>query len=226
MITDEMMTAAAEELYQALLTSLPDEDLCDYRFSEGFERKMKRLIRQAEHPLRHRVLQRAASIVLVMFLGFVALLSVSPTVRATVFGWVREQCENYAAYHMELDCQHSQNQAIYELGYLPEGFEETHRSTSPNETNVYYTNNTTNEIMRLTYSYVEGDYAYHLEIENYRIEEVMINGGTGEFYENLNTKGANAIIWTDDSSNALFCISAFMDKTDLIYLAENLKELP
>lgn len=226
MITDKMMTDAAEELYQALLSSLPEESECVHQFSQGFERKMNRLIRRMEHPVRHRVLQRAASIALVLFLGFMALLAVSPTVRAAVFGWVRERYENLTTYYFDGEVQQNQELMEYELGYVPEGFRETYRNSSMNETIVYYVNDSSGKMMCLTYSFVEGYYSFNAEIEDCRCESVVVNGANAEFYDKGDAQRSNAIVWVDNATNTLFSITAFMDKEDLIHIAENVKKVP
>lgn len=222
MITDKMMQEAAEELYQALLTSLPDENQCSYQFSERFERRMKRLIRWAEHPLRHRILQRVASIALVLFLGFVTLLAISPSVRAAVFGWVREQYENFAAYYFDGAQMQSIESVEYELGILPDGYVEVHRNKTQNETNIYYADNATNQIMNFTYTHRTGTYSYNLKLEGAEIVKVSVNGKEAEFYYYADGSQSNAIVWVDDENDTLFSIVAFVGKEEIITLAENI----
>lgn len=222
-ITDKMMQEAAEELYQALLTSLPDENQCSYQFSERFERRMKRLIRRAEHPLRHRILQRVASIALVLFLGFVTLLAISPSVRAAVFGWVREQYENFAAYYFDGEIQQNIEPKKYELGYVPDNYQEVHREETEEKTNIYYLDVETGFLLIFTYAHECSAYAYNLNLSNACMEAAIVNGCSADYYASNNTEESNALVWVDLSIDTLFCIKANMSKEELISLAENVE---
>lgn len=221
MITDKMMQEAAEELYQALLTSLPDENQCSYQFSERFERRMKRLIRRAEHPLRHRILQRVASIALVLFLGFVTLLAISPSVRAAVFGWVREQYRNMATYFYEGSSNHDSASCEYELVGLPDGYEEVYRDISEDKSSIYYLDSSTKQILSFTYASSGSFSLLNIQISNASMECVIINGNEADFYYYPDGDQSNLLIWTDIESNTLFAISAFGSKNELIAMAES-----
>lgn len=225
MITDKMMQEAAEELYQALLTSLPDENQCSYQFSERFERRMKRLIRRAEHPLRHRILQRVASITLVLFLGFVTLLAISPSVRAAVFGWVREQYDSFAAYYFEGAPQNTDNLIAYELGSISLEYEEINRLVTECETTIYYLESSSGKIMTFTYTHESDSFKYHIKQDDAIIEKAIVNGCDADVYCFSDEKQSNVIIWVDRTTHTLFRISAFMDKDDLISLASSVKKL-
>lgn len=65
-ITDEMMAEAAAEMNEAMLRSLPDPDDCHHEFSRKFKRKMKRVVYRAEHLVQFRIMQRVATIFLVI----------------------------------------------------------------------------------------------------------------------------------------------------------------
>ena len=98
MITDAMMSQAAALLAEAINNSLPAPYECAHDYSAGFERKIKRLMRKVDHPVRHRMLRAAASILLIIFIGFGAVLSISAEAREIVFGWVRHQCGSFYDY--------------------------------------------------------------------------------------------------------------------------------
>lgn len=222
MITDKMMEEAAEELFQAMLAGLPEEEQCVHQFSERFERKMKRLIRRAEHPVFHRVLQQAASIVLVLFLGFATLLAVSPTVRAAVFGWVQERYEDLTTYYFDGQTQQNPEPAKYELGNLPEGFEEVHRKEMDYMTIIYYADDLSAQMMSFTYLHECDSYSHNVDTDDVIAEGVTVNGMSGDFYQYIDGR-SNVLVWFDDATDTLFSISAYLDKDELIELAESTK---
>lgn len=221
MITDKMMEEAAEELFQAMLAGLPEEEQCVHQFSERFERKMKRLIRRAEHPVFHRVLQQAASIVLVLFLGFATLLAVSPTVRAAVFGWVQERYEDLTTYYFDGASQQDTKPVDYEIGNLTEEFAELYRDVKEKETTIYYHNAETNQVMSFSYYHECSIYTHNVVMEDAIIEKITVNGYEADFYCCNDEMKSNAIVWIDSSTDTLFSIVAFMDKEELISLAES-----
>ena len=58
-----VMLDAARQEYGSLMAEMPEHD-----FSPAFEKKMRRLLRRGNHPLRHRILQTAACLVLAALL--------------------------------------------------------------------------------------------------------------------------------------------------------------
>lgn len=140
-ITDEMMAEAAAEMNEAMLRSLPDPDDCHHEFSRRFKRKMKRVIYRADHPVQFRIMQRVATIFLVICIGFATILTFSPTVRANVVGWIREQYESFVAYYFEDNYESKADPVEYYISDLPVEYAEI--AVSDNEgihTTVYSTN--------------------------------------------------------------------------------------
>ena len=121
MITDEMIAQAAAELAEAINASLPAPEECHHQFSAKFERKMKRLIYRTNHPIQHRILRSAASILLVILLGFSSVLAVSVEARAAVFGWIRDQYESFYAYFFEGESEDDEP-VSYCPGWIPDEF--------------------------------------------------------------------------------------------------------
>lgn len=76
---------AARLEYGDWIDELPEQD-----FSPEFEKKMKKLVRRANHPIRYRVVQTAACILLAALLSGCAVLAVSPEAREVFSGWVRK----------------------------------------------------------------------------------------------------------------------------------------
>ncbi len=57
MVTDEMMRQAAGEVELAMLASLSAKDIAPHKFSDRFEKKMKKLINKVKHPIRYNALR-------------------------------------------------------------------------------------------------------------------------------------------------------------------------
>lgn len=85
------MTTLKEALQEACymeLEELPSEEALRAEealtFSAAFERGMKKLIRRANHPIRHRMLKSAACFLLAVLLGSGILLTFSIEARSTI----------------------------------------------------------------------------------------------------------------------------------------------
>ena len=122
MITEEMLTAAALELSDTMNKYMPSPEDCVHTFSLRFHRKMRKVIRKAEHPVLYQFARKAAAIVLIIFLGFVTLIAVSPSVRADVVGWIKEKYETFYEYYFIDENFISWHEYTYCIDPIPEGY--------------------------------------------------------------------------------------------------------
>lgn len=224
MITEEMMAAAAAEMNEAMLRSLPEPEDCYHEFSAKFEKKMKRVMYRADHPLQFRVLQKVASVILVLFLGFASIMVISPTVRASVFGWIREQYESLIYYYFEDGVSPVEGPTTYCIESLPPQYFEL--TSSYNEENgnflgVYVDNE--GNMMYFMYSLIPENSNYYITQEDYVIERVYVSTSVADFYLAKDSSNSNAIIWCNSETNVVFCITAKLEKKELISLAESVK---
>ena len=60
MISDKDLYEAARKVDEAILASLPKPEECEATFSRRFERKMKKIIRRVDHPVRYWVQKSVA----------------------------------------------------------------------------------------------------------------------------------------------------------------------
>lgn len=222
MITENMISQAAAELNEAMLNCLPEATACNHNFSPRFQKRMKRVLHRLKHPIRHRVIQRVACVLLVMLLSFASFLAISPTVRAAVFGWIREQYESFIEYYFPESLNHGTEPTTYQLPYIPEGYEEFGKSEQSSGITIYYANHTNDRLMYFGYS-TEPDFtAYRVDIEAFKLETASVNGNSADIFISTDPSQANAIVWIDSKTNTYFCISAYLEKEELIYMAENI----
>lgn len=217
-----MLTEAANDFCDAMLRSLPDPKDCNYEFSPRFERKMKRLIHWTNHPVTYRVLQRVASFALVIFIGFMMIFAISPTVRAAVLGWIREQYESFITYYFEDGTSPSDGPTLYCIGDIP--VEYTELTSSYNEElgnfiGVY--SDPDGNMLYFMYSTIPENANYFLGETDYIVERVFVSGHTADFYLAKDNTQSNGIIWCDEENNTVFYISAKLTKNTLITLAES-----
>ena len=219
MITEEMMAAAAAEMNEAMLLSLPDPEDCHHTFSAKFEKKMKRVIYRANHPLQIRILQKVASVILVLFLCFATIMAISPTVRASVFGWIREQYESFIAYYfVDSVYKESQNTEYY-IDCLDTEYTLVFYSI---EDNIHYQiyEDINGTCLDFTYATKYIRNIFYIEEDKYEVRPVLINGKSGDLYVSIAGTEKNSVIWWDEESKIMFYLAANIEPELLISLAE------
>ena len=221
MITDKMLAEAAAELNATMLDSLPDPAECRHTFSKHFERKMKRLIYRTNHPIQHRILRSAASILLVILLGFSSVLAVSVEARAAVFGWIRDQYESFYAYFFEGESEDDEP-VSYCPGWIPDEFKyETTFEIAGGKSFVYVSSDGT--IAEFSYSASPENFVMFIESVDCEQHSVLINGIEGPLYIPSDSSMASGIVWIDENSNTIFHVSATINSDILMKIAEQIK---
>lgn len=222
MITDEMMAQAAAELADAINDSLPEPSGCSHQFSARFEKKMKRLIRQTNHPTVYRALRSVACILLIIVITFGSTLAINAEAREVVFGWVKRQYGKFYEYSFEGDVVPKES-AKYQPGWMPAGCEfVTSYETAGGESYIY----TDTEDTLIHFSYTTDPKSENVYVDgvNYSKETAFVNGCVAEIYLSNVEDETNSIIWRDESGVILFRVSGNFDQETLIKIAENIEK--
>lgn len=96
------LCAAAQRTADTMLSVLPSRQDSAYTFSETFLKKMERLIQKHRcKAIVHRIWQRVAVVLLVMFLSTTAWLTVDAHAREKLFQWTKESFENMFVYRID-----------------------------------------------------------------------------------------------------------------------------
>lgn len=224
MLTDQMLADAAAEVNEAMLAGLPEPEDCSPEFSTRFLRKMKQVHRRGNHPAAYRVMQRAASVVLVLLIGFAAVMAVSPTVRAGVYGWIKETIGFVTSYESQTPPSQSVWNAIYQITGLDEEFmveEEYHDEGFHFE--VYWTND--GGWLHFSYSAKHDAETLYVGHEGCIVEQVSINGNPGDLYVSEDRSDGDVIVWYDQETQIIFFLHGSPDPEELIALAESVERI-
>lgn len=222
-MTDEALDALAKQLlldaarleYRDIIQS--DEQ---HTFSPSFERKMKKLVRRADHPVRHRITQTAACVALVVIIGGGSVLAVSAEARAAFFGWIREVYETYFVYHYEGAETIAPEDVVYRPTWLPEGYAESMVPELDGQVAVIYKNEEGN---LMSFSYSTDPEIINLQVEGNKgsIERVFIGDLPGDLYIDADEDAQDVLVWMDDQNGIVYWISANLPAEDLIKMAES-----
>ena len=208
---------AARLEYGDWIDELPEQD-----FSLAFEKKMRKLVRRANHPIRYRVAQMVACILLVVFLSGCAVLAISPEVRAAFVGWMRETYETWLVYRYTGEEQSSSEDTVYAPTWVPEGYDEIVAPQVGTFARTQYENLNSD---LLTVSYLKGTEKSSLSVEweGAIVQKSFVGSLPADLYLNPND-GSNILVWTDYERDAAFWITAPLPEKELVKVAESIQE--
>ena len=221
MISDAALKEAASAVNQAMLDALPNPENCTHVFSPRFERKMRKLIRRVKHPIIYKTLNRVACALIVLILSAGLFLTFHTEARAAVVDWIKEKVEDFYHYFAPENGQKAAITGEYCLGWVPDGYTYLFFNETENtKTKVYVNQN--GEILQFIRLY--GSDSESLLIGGGEYEEKHIEFGNlkADIYLTGSRNNGSIIIWPNDNGDILFSVSAPLEETVLIKIAENI----
>ena len=220
--TDDRLRQAAQEAGAILDGSLPAPEDCPHTFSLPFQAKMAKLLRRHKRAPARRAMRRVACLALVCLLGSGVFLTTNAQAREAFFGWVSQIVESTVDY--PFDGAVSEVKYHYYLPAVPEGYWEVSRYASETSGDELY-ENASGEYLSFTYLYVTDNSTSMLTlfgIDAMEKANVSVNGISADYYFDDTGEISSSLVWVDPESNALLHLSAYLDKDDLIALAESI----
>lgn len=180
-----------------------------------------RWARDRERPVWKRALKRVAVILLVISLAFGSLMVVSPTARATFIRWVTEWYETHVVFrYAGDDVQGKMPQ--YEIGELPEGFEEEQEKYFAGEGTIsrYYENDN-EDVILFEYVYMQHGSMSWISTEKADIISVSVNDLDGKLAVPKEEGINSTLVWFDPEKNLQFTIDAPLGENDILHIDES-----
>lgn len=190
----------------------------EWDFSPRFQRKMKWIIKRADHPVQF-ALQQIASVVLVILLSAAIWLSVDTDARAEFFAWVRERWMEGYHYFIGRESLAEGKTGSCRLGWVPEGYTEQTVLERVNSTIVVYTDKNGDKI-QLIYSERTKNTDFYVQSDTSEMTNVAIGDSTADLYTGNTTDISNTLVWT--KGEFLYILDAFLPPADLVKMAENI----
>lgn len=219
MISKETFLAALEEIDNAILATLPELEECSFQFSERFERKMRSIIRRGNHPIMYKALQQVACMLLVLLMLFSSVMIFSTDARAVVIGWIKEQYDTFYHYFFPAESKTSEKEE-YTLGWVPDGYFLLDSYADETGANIVYIDNS-NQFLQFSYSYGGRINSIFADGETYEHQQFKLDNNIADLYLSTVEGISSGVVWIDSRDETLFCISAILDKDELIMIAEN-----
>ena len=234
MLTDAILKEATAEAERFLLSIVP-EDGEPHVFSKRFERKMQKLIRRTNHPIRYQVMRVAAAVALAIVTLFGAVIAVSPEARAVVVGWVKSTFHEFFEYSNEasntgnnVNDNANNNDSNppsepvkydYRLSVVPDGYHELNIIEKADGKLCLYINES-GHILQFTYAYGAKANNLFIKTEDYEQYSGFVNSLPADIYIAIKEGETSVIVWQDVPAGVLLQIFAFADQAELIEIAE------
>ena len=221
MISDERLREAARQAEKNLLDSLPEPENCEATFSPEFKRKMKKLVRRTDHPVRYWLQKAVACILLTILIGGGSVLTFSTEARAAFVGWIREMYENYFVYYFVGEVRNNSENFVFLPSWLPDGYTESFVSELSGQTIMVFEDDNKTQIT-FGYSKNIGYWKLYVDIENSEVRQVEVLGQIADMYSSNLNEGAKHLVWIDENIDYVFFISANLSEDVIVQIAENI----
>lgn len=236
MLTDAILREATAEAERFLLSIVP-EDGEPHVFSKRFERKMQKLIRRTNHPIRYQVMRVAAAVALAIVTLFGAVMAVSPEARAAVVGWVKSAFYEFFEYSNEVpstnneptnnnDTNRPTSEPVkyeYHLSVIPEGYRELN-VIEKIDGKIYFYMNESGVILQFTYTDDIANATLFIDVEKCQHRAATVHEMPADIYIALVEGETSAIVWQDIETATLLQIFAMANQNELIALAESVEK--
>ncbi len=226
MIPNELLREAAARTCESYVSGLLSGYDPGYRhaFSPGFERKIARLKRRAEHPALYRTVRRAAIILLAILFAGTVWVAADAEARAAFFGWIGEITGSYLAYHYEGTADEAAEPLDHRPVWIPEGYAEASVRVFDNETTVRYLNGE-GTLLRFSYVTADSDVDWFFNISQGHTEDCLVGEYAATLFVSEADDVAGGLTWAD-RRGTVFHISGFVSGADLIRMAESVRAVP
>lgn len=218
----ELREAAVKVMY-ALADALPENPEPEHAFSEGFQAKMRKLIRKSRAAQAFRTLARGAAAVLLMALITASVwLAFDGEARADFLQWVRKEYEARIVYNF-FEGREEKELPKIEFGWLPEDCVESSAEVSRDHGYILFdVGNGENILLYYRYMYSATSYSITRD-STVTHEKVFVNDIAADFYGDLEDGGSNMLWWSNEAVGIEFDLNAPLDKETMIKIAENIK---
>lgn len=231
MITEGRLRDAAartcEEYISGLLAGYDPEYRCE--FSPGFERKIDRLKRRADHPVFYRTMRRVAMLLLALLVAGTVWIAVDADARAAFFGWAGNFIGGYYVFHHEAEPDggaapdREPEAADYRPGWIPEGYAESAVNVLRDKTTVLYVD-AEGEYLRFSYLRSQGNDDWFFGFTGGEVFERSVNGRKAALFLSETEGVSNLLTWSLSDTTAAN-ITGFLSEAELLRMAESVRRI-
>ena len=202
--------------------SLPDPTLCKYEPSPEFIDRIVALAGdnygRQHYSVKRLWIKRVAGVVLAGIVGVGAWLSVDAEAREVFFSWARHVYENSIIYSFFSGGQLNELPQCT-VNWLPTGYEKTFEAGGPVSKTQTFSNGT--KEIYFDWWLISDTTENAFLSTDVKIQNVQVNGFDGNLLIPNDAEMSSELIWIDNEKGIAFLISAYLDESDLIRIAES-----
>lgn len=225
LLRDILLDAAAKEFATEL--SGTDHVETSIRFQKSMRQLCSapvRWMKRRQRPLWKKIINTAATILLVCVLSLGMLMLVSPRIYAAVVNWIAVQYENAVSYHFGGEPDGSQMRD-YKITYFPDGYSTRGEIVQvpgdfTDATSTVYHNGAGQNLL-FEYFPMESSTAMMCYTGNMTVTDVVVNGQPGQLYISQEESESSAVVWMNERDNMCFCVDGFLNGDELLRVAES-----
>ena len=223
MISYDRLAAAAETASALLLAEAergfnPDDA---WEPSARFQRKLRPVRHRADHPYFYRSMRHAAGFFLAILIAGSTWVAVDMEARAAVSSWIKGIFGSFFVYQADGGGVVTEiGPDTYRPAWLPEGYVETSVTNMGSDIIVDY-ENSENQYLHFIYSNGNAGSPWFLDMRDITLEKGIVNGNRAELLISSNAEISSGIVWTSSEENVTFQIVAYLDREELIFMAES-----
>ncbi len=220
MTQEEQIIFAAAEYEANLLSALSETEPENHCFSQKFESKMEKLCKKVKHkPAFPTALKRVAVIILISAILAGSLALTNPTVRASVFNWLKSHFESVFIF---VEGNPSPNVPWeYGISWFPDEYTLSSQESAPRGHTLIYKCAGRPDIV-FTYFYKSNQGSQIMFTEPALVKNVTVSELPAEIYIFSDPEKPKAILWNTRWAVYQFLITADADDETLIKLAESI----
>ena len=221
MIPNEMLRESAARTYEKYVSNLLSDfdPEYHYEFSSGFEKKIEKLKRRADHPVLYRTMKRIAIIFLTLLIAGAVWISVDDDARAAFFGWISEITGSYYEYHHTSTADNTIEQMDYRPTWIPYGYSEKSVRVFDDKTTVRYLNDG-GELLSFSYVNTHEAIDWSFDISKGSMQSCNVGEYSASLFLSDSEDTASFITWVNGYDTAFF-ITGFISETELMRVAES-----
>ena len=226
LLRDILLDAAAKEFAPEL--SGTDHIETSLKFQKSIRHLCtdpEKWMKYRQMPIWKKLVNMAATVLLVCVLTLGVLMLVSPRVYAAVVNWITVQYENAVSYHFGGEPEETQTQH-YEITYFPDGYSARGKTvqTPGDFTDVTGTvyHNGSGQTLLFEYFPMESSTAMMCYADDMTVTDIVVNGQPGQMYISQKESESSAIVWMNEQENMCFCVDGFLSSDELLRVAESI----
>lgn len=220
-INDEFLYTHMPKAEEMLLSKIPEENELSHKFSNGFNRKMKALLKyERRTPMMRRMVHHmkvaAAMFLITLTLTFGTVMSVE-AYRIRFFEFVTQVLEELTSIvtHSDDNADHD-TLVLASPSYIPKGYTVLEETSSQYKNTIIYTDEEGTEIYYLQKLLSQSEFIFDSE----DVEPKEINIGESVGYLIIN-KGVTQLYWYDNFNT--YTLISSLDEQEVIKMAESIQ---